>query len=473
MSKIRAAFPVAVSCAGIGLLTAAPTLRAQSCTPHWSTEFMTGGMNGLVRAVEPVGAPGTPNFAIGGSFTQAGSVPTNRVALRTAGGWSALGQGFQFQNWSGGGNSYVAALGEVDLGQGPVLFAGGSIASWGPRNPISGLAAWTGTAWETVGGGVWCDSTDCQGTVFALAAFDDGTGPALFIGGYFARLSKMGPLPSSPAGGVARWNGAAWSNLAGGISGAFGGESGQVTALVAADVDAGASLYAGGGFDRMGGVMTFNVARWNGRTWSAVGGGLARNEVVNDLAAFDDGAGPALYAAIGHMGGGSPAYGRVKRWNGSAWTTLGPDFSGPVLALMGFDDGNGTALYAGGSFNVVGGGSSFARWGGAGWSAVGGGVNGAVRSLAVEHLGAVPTLLVGGSFGSVGGTVASGSIARWIGCAPCYPDCNQGGTLTVADFGCFQSRFALGDPYADCNTSGTLTVSDFGCFQGKFVLGCP
>ncbi|MFM9994379.1 MAG: hypothetical protein ACKVU4_01115 [Phycisphaerales bacterium] len=55
----------------------------------------------------------------------------------------------------------------------------------------------------------------------------------------------------------------------------------------------------------------------------------------------------------------------------------------------------------------------------------------------------------------------------------CYPDCNDSGTLTVADFGCFQDRYVLGNLYSDCNASGTLTVADFGCFQGKYVLGCP
>ncbi|MFM9996650.1 MAG: hypothetical protein ACKVU4_12730 [Phycisphaerales bacterium] len=55
----------------------------------------------------------------------------------------------------------------------------------------------------------------------------------------------------------------------------------------------------------------------------------------------------------------------------------------------------------------------------------------------------------------------------------CYPDCNLSGSLTVADFGCFQGKYVLGDPYADCNASGTLTVADFGCYQGKYVLGCP
>ncbi len=55
----------------------------------------------------------------------------------------------------------------------------------------------------------------------------------------------------------------------------------------------------------------------------------------------------------------------------------------------------------------------------------------------------------------------------------CYPDCNQSGTLTIADFGCFQAAFAAGNMYADCNASGTLTIADFGCFQAAFAAGCP
>ncbi len=57
--------------------------------------------------------------------------------------------------------------------------------------------------------------------------------------------------------------------------------------------------------------------------------------------------------------------------------------------------------------------------------------------------------------------------------APGNPDCNGDGLLTVADFGCFQTKFVQGDPYADCTQSGALTVADFGCFQTKFVQGCP
>ncbi len=57
--------------------------------------------------------------------------------------------------------------------------------------------------------------------------------------------------------------------------------------------------------------------------------------------------------------------------------------------------------------------------------------------------------------------------------SPCYPDCNNSGTLTIADFSCFQTAFAASDPYADCNASGGLTIADFACFQAAFAQGCP
>ncbi|MCC6661091.1 MAG: hypothetical protein IT437_09425 [Phycisphaerales bacterium] len=55
----------------------------------------------------------------------------------------------------------------------------------------------------------------------------------------------------------------------------------------------------------------------------------------------------------------------------------------------------------------------------------------------------------------------------------CYPDCNGDAALNLSDFGCFTTKFALGDPYADCNSDSVLNLSDFGCFTTKFALGCP
>ncbi|MCC6659648.1 MAG: hypothetical protein IT437_02055 [Phycisphaerales bacterium] len=60
-----------------------------------------------------------------------------------------------------------------------------------------------------------------------------------------------------------------------------------------------------------------------------------------------------------------------------------------------------------------------------------------------------------------------------VGAAACYPDCNGDSVLNLSDFGCFTTKFALGDAYADCNGDGIRNLSDFGCFTTKFALGCP
>ncbi len=78
--------------------------------------------------------------------------------------------------------------------------------------------------------------------------------------------------------------------------------------------------------------------------------------------------------------------------------------------------------------------------------------------------------LTGGTFG---GFVMLDDLEAEGG-QPCYPDCNNSGTLTIADFICFQAEYVAGNiAYADCNNSGGLTIADFICFQAAYVAGCP
>ncbi len=77
---------------------------------------------------------------------------------------------------------------------------------------------------------------------------------------------------------------------------------------------------------------------------------------------------------------------------------------------------------------------------------------------------------VGPAYWEVRGTVTT--FSRVV-LPACYADCNGDSVLNIADFGCFQTKFALQDPYADCNMDGLLNIADFGCFQTKFALGCP
>jgi hypothetical protein len=54
----------------------------------------------------------------------------------------------------------------------------------------------------------------------------------------------------------------------------------------------------------------------------------------------------------------------------------------------------------------------------------------------------------------------------------CYADCDDDGVLSINDFICFQTFFALGDSYADCDGDGALSIDDFICFQTFFAIGC-
>ena len=131
----------------------------------------------------------------------------------------------------------------------------------------------------------------------------------------------------------------------------------------------------------------------------------------------------------------------------------------PLLAGLIALAGAAPALgQSGASFDV-----SWSTRDGGGGTSSGGGWS---LSATVAQVDAGPGAgMSGGGWSLVGGF--------WPGMArPCFADCNKDGTLTVADFGCFQTKFAVGAPYADCNADGTLTVADFGCFQSKFVAGC-
>jgi len=113
------------------------------------------------------------------------------------------------------------------------------------------------------------------------------------------------------------------------------------------------------------------------------------NNWVWALTVFDDGTGPALYAA-------------------GSFTTAG-----------GAADGTGPAVYAGGQFSTAGGvaANSVAKWDGTQWAPLDTGTNGIVFALTVFDDGNGPALYVGGSFTRAGGQLAS-SIAAWVCSVP-------------------------------------------------------
>ena len=67
-----------------------------------------------------------------------------------------------------------------------------------------------------------------------------------------------------------------------------------IGALIAFDDGAGPALYAAGGFAHIEGVAAARVAKFDGQKWGPVGDGLSGDGVYS-AAIHDDGSGPALY----------------------------------------------------------------------------------------------------------------------------------------------------------------------------------
>lgn len=325
----------------------------------------------------------------------------------------------------------VAASASVvfDDGSGPALYVGGHFDHAGDT-VVRNIARWNGTTWSDVGGGVADPvGTESVAQILALAVFDDGSGPALYAGGNFTTAG------TSPANHVAKWNGSTWSALGTGVE---SGTPGPVRALCAFDDGSGPALYVGGQFDHAGGVLARKVARWNGVAWSSVGAGdaLGGGEVFA-LAVYDDGAGPALFAGGSLTFPSGPFFTGFVRWDGISWTAPGPLDWETVRALSVYDDGAGAALYVSGNAS----GAGIVRWDGSTTTTI---ATQSARSLGVHDDGAGAQLVAGGHFDTIG-AVAAKNIARWNGSSwsalaaglddPLPPQPFVVGVSTISSFG--------------------------------------
>ena len=364
------------------------------------------GLGSSAVALEVFDDGGGPEVIAGGYFGSAGDIPASSVAAWDGDHWSAL------DGPSGDGiRGEVRALEVWDRGSGPELYAGGGFSVAGGL-PIKTVACWNGIEWAALAGssGTW------MGGIRDLAVFDDGTGSALFAGGSFTQVSGVA------ADRIAKWNGSVWSPLAG-PSG--NGVDARVDALMVFDDGTGPALHVGGWFDTAGGVTVNRIAKWNGSAWSALTGpsGTGVGEfAVLALEVFDDGGGPDLYAGGYFDTAGGVTVNGIARWDGSEWSSvggpLGVGAEGGVVSMTVWDDGTGLALYIGGRFPSAGGVDAYniARWDGSTWSVLdgpaGNGFEWSVSDLYGYDDDRGPALFAAGYLDSAGG-LASDRFAVW------------------------------------------------------------
>ena len=302
----------------------------------WDGSAWTGlglGVSDYVSALSVFDDGGGDALFVGGYFVSAGGGPANYVAKWDGATWAPLGSGT---------GSTVLSLAVYDDGGGEALYVAGDLVTAGGV-AVGQVARWSGTVWSAVGG------VQSSGHIEAMAVFDDGNGEQLYVGGTF---TVMG---GTPALRIAAWDGTNWAALGGGLATPFLPSAPRVTALAVFDNGVGDVLYVGGAFKTAGAVAVDGRATWDGANWAEGGAGSQTSPGVlhasiSAFAVFDDGGGERLYAAANY------AYNeyRVERLDGSVWTRLGLGAFGRLNALAVFDDGTGPALIAAGRGGFMG-----------------------------------------------------------------------------------------------------------------------
>ncbi len=442
----------ALAAIGLGIgLAGASALQAQTCQHQWSLLPIQPEIQSMTTIDLGLG----PRLYANRQVTTPGGGFAKSVVRWTGAGWEEIGE-----HWG-----IVWAFEAFDEGAGPVMFAAGDFMGVGGVASRS-IIRWDGAAWSPVPTG-WTPQSIAY--LQALCVYDDGTGAALVVGGSFP-----GGVGGVTSASIAKWDGTAWSGFDGGIDG-------NIRDMLVWDDGTGTALYIGGYFDWAGTTLARRVAKWDGQQWHALGAGICpepANGPVWALSVYDNGAGEALYAGGTFYGAcGVPGSRALARWDGSQWSAVAQvAYQFPaVTALYVFDDGvRGPGLIVGGDFTAIGGISAqrIARYDGSGWSDLGIEIASFFLYMTRFDEGPTPTLWVDAGVLVSPGVYATAGRYQYV-CEPCYPDCDGSGSLTLADFGCFQTRFVAADPQADCNQSGSLTIADFGCFQTKFVIGCP
>jgi hypothetical protein len=398
---------------------------------------------------------------VGGEFMMAGPIQTHGIARWNGTSWSAVGGGVGQSS-----EPSILAMTVFDDGTGPALYVAGYFTQIGGV-PAHHVAKWNGTSWSALGSGVGDNGA------LALAVFDDGTGPALYVGGEFTTAGGIS------ANNIARWSGTSWAALGSGVAVQAADHAG-VDSLLAYTNSTGTRLVAGGHFTLAGNHQVHHIASWDGVTWSDVGGGVLSNMNASVTALASPPGGGELYAGGFFDTAGSAHAVDIAKWDGGNWSSVGhtgiTSSGSAVFTLAYYNDGSRPALYAGGRFTMVDSISALhmARWDGTEWSSVGGGLGVTTGTNIVygfatydDGTGNGPDLYPVGWFTVADGSIPCAYIARWHGChgpgilycggdgeiAPC-PCMNSG----ASEHGCDNSAATGGALLSSSGTTNPDTL---------------
>ena len=187
-----------------------------------------------------------------------------------------------------------------------------------PPDSVWCIGRWTGTRWESVGGGLRAAASDPT----ALASWNGN----LVVGG-----NDIGLAGNTPVSNIALWDGSQWSALGAGLDGGCHALASWNGVLV-----------AGGAFTHAGGLDAPGAAYWDGTGWHAMG---SEAQTIYGFTQIDG----VLYAVGNFLREDASVSSTVARWTGTSWQILGsggpPDYLSWVQGYHG-DLFTGSTSYA-------------------------------------------------------------------------------------------------------------------------------
>lgn len=251
---------------------------------------------------------------VAGTVEAAAALPDGTAFAAVRADSSGSSTAFTVQRWNGTMWNTIATAGSVQAlataPNGDLYMAGGfgSIGTGGGTVAASGLAVWNGNSWSQAqqAPGSWIDS---------LLITRSG------------QLVASGLVP----GYVARWNGASWVPMGGGIQQ-------PATGLVER---ANGDIIAIGNWSVVNGSPCNDIARWNGSAWQGLGTGLGTNvytnqDQVTSVAALPNG--DVLAGGRFQVAGGVPVQ-NIARWDGTAWFSVGAGADAKVATVVATPNG--------------------------------------------------------------------------------------------------------------------------------------
>lgn len=178
------------------------------------------------------------DLVAGGSFSHAGGVPANNIAL-----WSSASS-----TWMAMGalSAEVIELASDSAGN---VFAATQFPSL--------IYRWTGTAWVSIATSIGTGGP--FEAVTTMAVLPNGN---LVAGGVFQSVNGV------PANNLAMWDGTSWAAFGTGVASVGGGGVQAMKVLSNGD------LVVGGAFSSVNGTPAASIAEWDGSSWHALGSGL-------------------------------------------------------------------------------------------------------------------------------------------------------------------------------------------------------